>query len=305
VPPWRFFLGSLLALAAAGVAIPPALAATVDCDAGGKLAAALARARPGEKIMVRGLCRENLSIPAGLNDVTLDGGGRAAIVAPNERQPVLTIQGRKIAVRGIGLAGGRNGIDLLDGGTAVIDGVTVEDNGTAGQPGSGIGIHIDRNGFAEIVGTTVRRNADAGIVVRAGAARIGRVEKDARANTITDNVGAGLVLSDKARAEVVGTTISRNKSDGIQVAGGSELQAADNTIEGNNGTGISVSENSLARLPAGKGTRRPNRTGPAAKNSAYGLACSSGGRVEGALGTLAGIKGATNFDASCLNRSTP
>ncbi len=306
MPSWRYLFGSLLVLATASAAVPTALAATVDCDAGAKLATALARAKPGERIMVRGLCRENLTIAADLHDVTLDGGGKAAIVAPNERQTALTILGRKITVRGLGLAGGRHGIEVSGGGTALIDGVTVEDNGTAGQPGSGIGINIDRNSFAEIVGTTVRRNADAGIVVRASTARIGRVEKVPKAGTITGNAGAGILVTDKARAEVAGTTISSNRSDGIQVTAGSELEASDNAIEGNDGTGIWVSEGSTARLATAKSPpRKPNRSGPTAKNQGYGLACSSAGHVEGALGTLAGVKGATSFEASCVNKSTP
>ena len=301
---WTQLLGILLCCSAA----PPALAATVDCDGKGTLAAALAQAKPGSKILVRGICRENLVLPAEMHDVTLDGGGKAAIVAPNERQPVLTISGRKITVRGIGLAGGRDGIAVMNGGTVVLDGVTVEDNGSAGQPGSGIGISVDQQATATIVNATVRRNAAGGILVQGATARIGVLEqaKTVAANTIADNGGAGIVVAGGARADVVGATISRNKGDGIRVAGHSQLHAADNAIEGNDLNGIAVTESSVADLATVNGTpRKPNRTGADAKGAAYGIACSLGAELTGARGTLAGRRGAIDLDASCIDRSTP
>jgi hypothetical protein len=287
------------------LAVSPALSSTVNCDANGKLADALTRAKPGAKILIRGLCRENLVVPPELHDVTLDGGGTAAIVAPNERQPVLTVAGRKITVRGLGLAGGRNGIDVVNGGVAVIERVTVEDNGTAGQPGSGIGINVDQRATVSIVDTTIRRNANVGILVQNSAARIGFLEQTTivRANTIADNGSAGILVTEGARAEVVGATISRNKGDGIRVARHSLLDAADNTIEGNDPNGIAVTEDSVAHLATLNG--KPNRTGPEAKGAAYGIACSLGAELTGARGTLAGRQGATNLDTSCVDRSTP
>jgi hypothetical protein len=286
-------------------AASPALAATVDCDREGKLTTALARAKPGTKILIRGLCRENLVLPAELHDVTLDGGGKAAVVAPNERQPALAIAGHKITVRGLGLAGGRNGIDLANGASAVIDGITVEDNGTAGQPGSGIGISVDDGASATIVNTTVRRNANVGIMVRNATARIGYIDstKTVKSNTIADNGSTGILVADRARAEVVGATISRNKGDGILVVRGSQLDAADNVIEDSGQSGIAVTEDSVAHLATLNG--KPNRTGPEAKAAAYGITCSLGAELTGARGTLAGRHGATNLDQTCLDRSTP
>jgi nitrous oxidase accessory protein NosD len=290
------------------LAAPPALAATVDCDTNGKLAAALAQAKPGVKILIRGLCRENLVLPAELHDVTLDGGGKAAIVAPNERQPVLSIAGRKITVRGLGIAGGRNGIDVVNGGTVVLDGVTIEDNGTAGQPGSGIGINVDQRSTAAIVNATVRRNASVGILVQNAAARIGFVEqtKTVTANTIADNGSTGILVTDGGRADIIGATISRNKGDGIRVARGSQLEAADNTIEANDLNGIAVTEDSIAHLATVSGAaRKPNRTGTDAKDAAYGIDCSLGAELTGARGTLAGRQGVTNLDKTCVDRSVP
>ncbi|HLN10882.1 MAG TPA: right-handed parallel beta-helix repeat-containing protein [Xanthobacteraceae bacterium] len=300
---WRQLIGILCCLAAA-----PALAATVDCDANGKLAAALAQAKAGTRILIRGLCRENLVLPPEIHDVTLDGGGKAAIVAPNERQPVLTIAGHRITVRGLGLAGGRNGIDIMNGASVVIDSVTVEDNGTAGQPGSGIGINIDQQATATILNATVRRNASVGILVQSSTARIGIPEqaKTVTANTIADNGGAGIEVAGGARADVIGATISRNKGDGIRVAGHSQLHAADNAIEGNDLNGITVTESSVADLGTVNGTvRKPNRTGPDAKDAAYGIACSLGAELSGARGTLLGRRGAMDLDTSCVDRSTP
>lgn len=287
-------------------AAPAAFAATVDCDANGKLAAALVRVKPGTKILIRGLCRENLVLPADVHDVTLDGGGKAAIVAPNERVPAVSIAGAKITVRGLGIAGGRNGIDVVNGATVLIDGVTVEDNGTAGQPGSGIGINVDQRSTAAIVNATVRRNASVGILVNNAAARIGFTEqaRSVTATAIVDNGSTGILITDGGRADVTGATISRNKGDGIRAARGGQLDATDNTIESNDLSGIAITESAVAHL-ASSTTRKPNRTGPAASNAAYGVECLLAAELAGARGTLAGRQGATNMDKTCADRSTP
>jgi hypothetical protein len=296
---WKHIV--LLCCAAAS----PAVAAGIDCDREGKLSPALARAKPGAKILFHGLCRENLVLPAELHDVTLDGGGKAAIVAPNERQPALIIAGHKITVRGLGVTGGRNGIEVVNGASAVLDGVTVEDNGTAGQPGSGIGISVDAGASAAIVNSTVRRNANVGVMVRNATARIGYIDspKAVKGNTIDDNGSTGLLLADRARAEVIGATIRRNKGDGILVVRRSQLDAADNIIENSEQSGIAVTEDSVAHLATLNG--RPNRTGPDAKAATYGITCSLGAELTGARGTLAGHQGAMNLDRTCLDRSTP
>jgi hypothetical protein len=190
-------------------------------------------------------------------------------------------------------------------GIVVIDGLTVEDNGTAGQPGSGIGINVDQGATVSIVDTTVRRNANVGILVQSSAARIGFIEhtRIVKANTITDNGGTGILVTENARAEVVGTTISRNKGDGIRVARRSQLDAADNAIDGNDLNGIAVTEDSVAHLATLNG--KPNRTASDAKDAAYGIACSLGAEVTGARGTLAGRQGGMNVDKSCVDHSTP
>ena len=72
-----------------------------------------------------------------------------------------------------------------------------------------------------------------------------------RRNTITDNGAAGIVLTDGAKANVVGATISRNKGDGISVLRRSQLEAAANAIEANDGNGITVMESSRVKLVAG------------------------------------------------------
>ena len=78
---------------------------TVDCDAGGTIGAALPTLRPGDTLLVKGTCRENVSITAESHRLTLDGQGQATIDAPDPGPAAVAITGREIALKGFNLAG--------------------------------------------------------------------------------------------------------------------------------------------------------------------------------------------------------
>jgi parallel beta-helix repeat protein len=285
-----------------------ASAASVDCGKGDKIGPAVAAASAGERIVIRGICRESVTVPPNAYGLVLEGEGDAAIVGPDPRQPVILVLGREIAIRRLRLSQGRNGINVLRGASAAVDGVTIEDAGQEGIPGSGLGMNIGQHAFASVVNATIRNNRAAGILVHENSGvRVGFVDVATiiAGNGITDN-GRGIVIEESAQARVVGTTISGNKGFGIYVARGSHLEFADNVIEGNGADGVHVIGGSGAIVEIGDGAvRKANRTSADRTNGGFGIACSLGGYVAGPLGTLSGRKGATDISGNCSNGLVP
>jgi hypothetical protein len=71
--------------------------------------------------------------------------------------------------------------------------------------------------------------------------------------------------------------------------------------------GITVTQNSGVNLRS-EGTafsEKSNRTEATAANGGFAIRCSTGGYVEGALGTLLGSKGLKEFDGACIDRTFP
>src|SRR5262249_41947884 len=104
----------------------------VDCDTehSGALQRAIDRASPGRTIRVTGTCHENVSIPAGKDLLTLDGGGHATISGPDATLNTILVRGpRGITITGLTITGGRVGIDVSRGSSALIDGNTIEGTG--------------------------------------------------------------------------------------------------------------------------------------------------------------------------------
>jgi len=291
--------------------VPPATV-SVDCGNGATIGAVLAELRPGDTLLVRGVCRENVNIPADRSRLTLDGQGQATIDAPDAGPAALSITGREITVRGFTITGGRNGINVLRGGTAVIANNVIHHTGPDRRPGAGEGINVGQHSFARIIGNTIRDNPAAGIIVHeSGAARIGFTDIDntaPAANTISNNAGVGIRVLTSATARVVGNTIRGNGRDGIEVSGGSNAHVSGNLISGNGGSGILITQNSSVQLGAddeGGLLGAPNRTDPADLNRGAGLTCAIGSAADGRMGSLAGHQGAKRFDRTCIDSLLP
>src|ERR1043166_9178406 len=88
-----------------------ASAASVDCGKGDKVGPAVAAASAGERIVIRGTCRESVTIPPNAYGLVLEGDGDASIVGPDPRQAVILVLGREIAIRRLRLSQGRTGIN--------------------------------------------------------------------------------------------------------------------------------------------------------------------------------------------------
>ena len=285
------------------------LAATqsVNCDGGEKIQDKLSVAKPGDTILVTGICRENVRIASELVRITLDGQGKAVIHAPGNRADGIFVYGKDITIKEFTLTGGRDGIHLSGqaaGASAIIDSNVIRETGR-------YGIHIDKGSYANIVGNVIENVPAAGIDITENSfARIGfsiPFSPDPFPNTIQNNGSDGIVVTRISGAWIAYNTIAKNKGSGIYVNRNSQADVVDNLISGHLRDGITVTQNSGVNLTS-EGTAFPqksNRTDVTAPNVGFAIRCSTGGYVEGPLGTLFGSKGLKEFDDACIDRTLP
>jgi len=301
-------------LCAMGVAaLPPGLAAqaekdpnagwaSVDCgkEPPGALQRAIDRAVPGQIILVAGTCLENVSIPPGKDGLTLAGGGTGTISGPDPAVNTLQIRGpRAVTIRRLTIRGGRAGIDVSRGATAVIDGNTIDGTGRNG-------ITLGAFATANIFNNTIQNNAAAGILVTGNAfGFIGFATADdaaASPNVIRHNGTHGISLTLSSSARIAGNTISDNARHGVDVERASQATVSDNTIDANRQHGTSATENSIVNLGSDAGSGlfdAPNQT--VVNNGLRGIACRVGGAANGQRGTLNGNGGAKDIGTSCVD----
>jgi parallel beta-helix repeat protein len=270
---------------------------TVDCSAGGKIQAAVDAAHPGGTIQVSGTCKENVRFNDEVSRITLDGKASAAIHGPNAAVNTITIRGRGITIVGFTITGGRNGVGVLMGGAATIQGNTIQ--GAAEN-----GINVAQHSYARIIGNTIQQNPDAGIrVLENSYARIGFLDLGDPApngNVIRHNGEVGVFVQRSAGASLVGNTIGDNAGPGVSVHDGSHADLAGNLIDGNSSDAVEVTLNSDVKLGDEPGVLNPaNET--LVPNGGFGLRCSTNSSVGGSLGTLFGLQGERQFDSSCSN----
>jgi hypothetical protein len=286
-------LAMLIALPVRGVAAT----LTVNCDTGGKIQAAVDAAHPGDVIQVTGVCNENVRFNDEVSRITLDGKGTATIHGPNSTVNTITIRGRGITITGFTITGGRNGVGVIVGGAATIQGNTIQETGETG-------INVAQHSYARIIGNTIQLNPDVGIrVLESSYARIGFLDlADAAANgnLIRGNGAAGVLVQRSGGASLVGNTISENAGAGVAVRDGSHADVAGNSVDRNDADGIEVTENSDVKLGDEPGIlNAANET--TIPNNGFGLRCSANSSAGGSLGTLSGVQGETKFDSSCAN----
>lgn len=267
----------------------------VNCDAGGKLQTALNAAASGDTIQVTGVCRENISVRDELVRVTLDGQGVATIQATNAGATAIQVLGRNITIQRFTITGGRSGIGVLRGGSALIDGNTIQET-------AGTGILLHQNGHARIVNNTIQFNPNGGITVQENSmGRIGYLDAGGpmMGNVIRRN-GIGVSVLRGGVASLTGNTISENDGAGVLVSGASHGDLAGNLIDANGEDGVVVTRNADVQLGEQPGILNPtNET--TVPNGGYGLSCSQNASADGDLGTLVGTLGTRKFDSSCSN----
>ena len=277
-------------------ALAQAATINVDCGAGGKVQTAIDAAKPGDRIVVSGVCNENLRVLDEVARITLDGQGSATIHGPNSGANTILVAGRNITIQGFTISGGRNGVAVVRGAMALLDSNTIQESAENG-------INVAQHSFAGILNTTVQLNHDAGIrMLDSSFARIGFMDlaQPARGNTIRQNGAAGVLVDWSSGASLAANSISDNDGPGVSVTGASQAELAGNHIDGNRSDGVAVSQNSFVQLGDWPGLLNPpnDTTVP---NAGFGFHCSLNSSASGVLHTLNGVGGAKRFEASCTN----
>jgi parallel beta-helix repeat protein len=278
---------------------------TLTCGPERTIGQALNTLKPGDTLLVSGTCNENVEIGEEFQRITLDGQGAATIHGDASAHAV-TIRGHGITIRGFGVTGGSpQGINVQDGGSAVIDGNVVQNNAR-----NGIGVF--RNSSADIINNTIQNNAVAGIVVDSvSSARIGWAgppnNRLSVPNTIHNNGAQGIQVIRGSSAQIYTNTIQGNGANGILVDRNSHAQVAGNVITGNAGDGIRGTRGVGVDIgtDAAHATPQFDDDTNTGTNGGFGVNCMIAGFVDGRLGALAGLAGGKNVAKGCVDNIVP
>ena len=284
---------------------PAARTHTLTCGHEKTIAQAIKTLRPGDTLLVRGTCNEHLIVGEEFHRITLDGQGRAAINADSSANAV-TVNGNGITIRGFIITGGNpQAIAVQDGGTAVIDGNTI-------QSAARNGIAVFRGSSANIINNTIQNNGLAGIAIQqTSTARIGWSgppdHRVSAPNTIQNNGAQGVQVYRGSSAQIFSNTVQNNVSHGVFVDRNSQAEIAACLITGNGGDGIRGTRSAGVDTGTDATGATPQfdddtNTG---SNLGFGVRCAIGGFVDGRLGTLSGVLGSSSFAESCVNSLVP
>lgn len=277
----------------------------LTCQPEKTIGQAIKTLKPGDTLLVSGTCNESLSIGEEVHQITLDGQGTATINGDSISSAV-TITGSGITIRGFLITGGApQGINVQDGGSAVIDGNTIQHNER-----NGIGVF--RNSSADIINNTIQNNPLAGITIQStSSARIGWFgppnNRTSAPNTIRNNGMQGIQVLRGSHAQIFSNTILDNGSHGVMVDRSAQAEIAACVISGNVGDGIRGMRNASVDLGTDATGATPQfdddtNTG---NNGGVGVRCMIAGFVDGRLGTLTGTSGGKSFAEGCTDSVVP
>ena len=294
--------------------VPPANEApdvtrAVNCDAGDTIQEAVDNSNPGDTVLVSGACSENVLVGVNKRNIVIDGQNTATVNGPDATNHTFRVRGQGITIRRFSsISGGRDGVHMTRGGSATVDGNTIENTGR-------FGVAVEENSNAGIVNNIIRNNPSDGILVEENSsARIGFLgfhDTSPRPNTIQNNERHGVNVNRSSSAIILSNTISGNTGNGVGVFRVSHADVGGNAMNSNGGNGIFVRENSGVNLgqPGVAFTVGANTT--AANNTGFGLRCDINSYARGLRGTLNGTLvgnsngGQTEFSVSCVNATTP
>lgn len=273
---------------------------TLECGPTRTIGHALKKLKPGDTLQVSGTCNENVTIEQEVQRITLDGQGTASINGHPSGFTV-TVTGAGITIRGFTITGGLQGIAVLDGGSAIIDGNTI-------QGASMNGITVFRNSTATITSNLIQDNASSGIQVQhSSSARIGfsgpPTTRVSFPNTIQNNGAPGIQVLRGSSAQIYTNIIRGNRSHGVLVDRSAQAEIGACTISGNSGDGIRGIRGAgidIGTDATGATPRFDDDTNTGA-NGRFGVSCSIGGFVDGRLGMLTGTLGGKQFLESCVD----
>jgi parallel beta-helix repeat protein len=278
---------------------------TLTCGPEKTIGQAIKMLKPGDTLLVSGACNENLDIGEEVHRITLDGQGTASINGDSSANAV-SVTGTGITIRGFVITGGApNGVAVTDGGSAVIDGNTI-------QYADRNGIVVFRNSSADILNNTIQNNPLAGIALQSNSsARIGWTgppnNRVSAPNTIQSNGAQGIQVYRGSSAQIFSNTIQNNGSHGVIVDRNAQAEIAACTITGNAGDGIRGMRNAGVDIgtDAAHATPQFDDDTNTGVNGGYGVRCTIDGFVDGSLGALSGTLGGKSFTEGCTDSVAP
>ncbi|MFQ5883233.1 MAG: right-handed parallel beta-helix repeat-containing protein [Candidatus Methylomirabilales bacterium] len=189
----KTWLAAFCALALVALSASNAYAATkkVDCDNGKSIQKELDGTKDGDTVEVSGSCIENITITK--DSIELIAVSGASITAADNANDTITVLGRNVRIQGFSpISGGNNAVIVRRGGSAVIEGNTI-------QNADNTGVRVTGSSYARIAGNTITDNGttsggffgEHGIALRLSSAA------DILGNFITNNArengrGSGL-----------------------------------------------------------------------------------------------------------------
>lgn len=212
----------------------------VDCDRGQTITRALERAQRGDTILVRGTCKETVTIMT--DKLTLAGKAGAVIDGEGAPENVVTIDGaRDVTLRDLVLQNGDGGLVIQRQASATLEGVTAQGNADDG-------IEVGQTASAIITNCKAENNGDEGFL----AAINSSVVFLGGAIVSTGNGGLGVQASNSSSLFIFGTAVEAtgNAQDGLGVFS-SSLFVSDSsslTLKDNGGRGLTLAGNSEGNL---------------------------------------------------------
>jgi hypothetical protein len=175
-----------------------------------------------------------------LQEFIINGNG------PNAKTEVIECTFSYCAFSGNTVQGGANGVDIVSGARASLNGDVLQNNV------SGAGIFVGQNTLVQAIGVTTQSN-EQGASVGGGFLQI-------NSSKVQNNGGDGIVVSLGGTANLSTSTITGNRGNGISVVGHSTIQLGfagngnggpGSSVTNNSGVGILVKDLSFANFPGG------------------------------------------------------
>jgi len=199
--------------------------------------------------------------------------------------------------------GAPQGVAVTDGGSAVIDGNTIE---LADRNG----VTVFRNSSADILNNFIKNNPLAGIAVQYNSsARIGwfgpPTNRISAPNTIENNGTHGVQIYRGSIAQVFTNVIQNNASHGVFLDRNAEAEIGANSFLNNGGDAIRAMRGSVLDIGTDVNHSTPafdddTNTGT---SRGFAVSCMIGGVVDGRFGALTGVSGLKLFTEGCIDSS--
>jgi len=234
-----FLISALVTISAAArgtsKATPPAtsnasgsLTLTVDCSKGQTISHALQQGDERKElvVIVRGTCYENVTINR--DDVTIQGdpGSGATVNAPDASANAITVQGTRIGIVGLTVAGGLNGIAATG-----VPALGIQDNVIQNAARNGIQLI---SSHASIIRNTIQYSGNIGVNLNGASGRVLDTQ-------IVSNSAHGVSLDGGSSLTMGGSTVSSNEAVGVWLYGNSTIVIDGCTITAN-GTDSTISQ---------------------------------------------------------------